>query len=224
MTLTYEPPRRTPLTFREAASALETALGQLIGGPPTVKTLALALAHTALETGRWQSLYNYNWGNVKALGTYSGPYTCLGTLAKPVNEVIGGQVFWFIPESEVTGKNGELIGERWAVPPGHPQSRFRAYPNAAVGAERYVRLLGDTSRYVDAWEQLLAGNAAQFVTELKKASYFTGNEVKYRDAVVSLQQEFLGLLGSPDSGETSAVPQEYIRPGSGNGGLIALFF
>ncbi len=40
-------------------------------------TLALALAKTALETGRWQRIWNSNFGNIKASESYVGQYTCI---------------------------------------------------------------------------------------------------------------------------------------------------
>ena len=220
MTLTYVARKQTPLTFEQARDALETALGNAIGGPPTVRTLALALAHTALETGRWKSLYNYNWGNIKALKGYDGPYTCLGSLAKPVSEILDdGEEHWFTPEGEVTGPNGTRIGETYSVPPGHPQTRFRAYPDAAAGAARYVSLLSTNVRYALAWQELLKGNGSAFIDELARAVYFTANKTKYKDTVLSLEREYLAKLG----GDTSPPPSSPLVASSA-GFLFPLFF
>lgn len=167
----------TPFSFEEAAAAMRYALMLQLGKDPDAAVLALALAKTALETGRWQKIHRYNWGNIKAGEKYVGMYTCFRC-----NEVIKGKVVWFSPTTD-----------GFTEPPGHPQTRFRAYANHYDGAVEYVRFVS-SGRYGGAWSALLTGDAAEFVHRLKLAGYFTADESAYLKGVVGLRDEFLKRL------------------------------
>lgn len=58
--------RLTPLTAEQAAAALSMAYESLIGVRPTPEILSLLLGQSALETGNWKKIHNYNFGNKKA--------------------------------------------------------------------------------------------------------------------------------------------------------------
>jgi hypothetical protein len=176
--------------WEDATLAMRAALRSPDGTYPTPETLALAMAKTALETGRWQSIYCNNWGNIKAGESYVGMFTCI-----TLNEVIGGKVVWFDPHGELVGGPASAIkGSYWDVPNGHPQTRMRAYANRFDGAGQYVDFLAKLPRYAKAWQRLLAGDPVGFVHELKAANYFTADETTYRNTVVKLHTEFLGKL------------------------------
>ncbi len=205
----YTEPRKTPLTFQQAADCMRWALTNQIGTNPSDEVLGLALGKTALETGRWTSIWNSNWGNVKASATYEGMYTCI-----VLNEVLprGGKdvLVWFAPEGELSGnpaKGGKLIGAPVAVPPGHPQTRMRAFANEYDGVDCYVDFVAN-GRYKKAWQALLTGNAQAYVHELKVAKYFTANESEYVKGVAGLQREFIGKLRSLPVVDTAAVEWE----------------
>ena len=187
MLATYTVPLKTPLTFDESCAALRWALAPN-GVEISRESLALGLAKTALETGRWQEIWNYNFGNVKAGSTYVGMFT-----AYPCNEVLAGKVVWFRPEGELAGKNGVVTGQQWTVPPAHPQTRFRAFANEYDGALEYVGFL-QGGRWKPAYEALIAGNARAYVVELKRAGYFTADLEPYYRGVASLRDEFLARL------------------------------
>jgi hypothetical protein len=208
----YVPPQKTPLTFEQAAFAMRLALLSVLGEGPTAPVLALALAKTALETGRWQSMWNGGWGNIKASDKYEGLYTCI-----VLNEVIDGRVVWFAPEGRLTGnpaKGGvhanDLADAGRKVPPGHPQTRMRAFTSAADGALDYVRFVSG-GRYAQAWELLLAGDAQGYVHALKAKGYFTADEATYARGVISLQREFIGKLAALPSPEAPIPPPEEVR-------------
>ncbi len=170
--------------------ALTTRMGQT----PAETVLALALAKSALETGRWTSIWNSNWGNVKASETYEGMYTCitLNELLKRQGKVVA---VWFAPEGELSGnpaKGGRLIGKPLDIPPGHPQTRMRAFANNWDGVDQYVEFVA--GKYPNAWQALLTGSAEAYVRELKKAGYFTAVEAVYLRGVVALQREMIGRL------------------------------
>ena len=188
MRATYVEPAKTPLTFEQAFAAMQQGILVATGIAPTTAALALALAKTALETGRWQSMWNFNWGNVKAADSYEGMFTCY-----PCNEVIGGKVEWFDPAGALDSRGGRLVGAGWDVPPGHPQTRFRAYANEFDGAQQYVDFVAN-GRYRDAWARLLEGDAAGYVHALKLKGYFTADEATYSKGVESIFREFVTKL------------------------------
>lgn len=201
MEAVYTEPIKTPMAFEKAHECLKWALNNYIGNNPEDEVLALALAKTALETGRWTSIWNSNWGNVKASDTYVGMYTCI-----VLNEVLmrNGKptVVWFAPEGELSAspaKGGKLIAPPLPVPPGHVQTRMRAFANNYDGADQYVDFVAQKSRYRKAWAALLTGNAVAYVHQLRVAGYFTAPESEYLSGVAALQNEFLRKIrGMPE--------------------------
>jgi len=179
----------TVLTFDDAASVLRLALRAEMRTAPTTATLALALAKTALETGRWQKMYGWCWGNIKASLSYEGLYQCY-----PCNEVIKGQIVWFSPRGRLSGKGGAVVAEPYEDPPGHPQTRFRAYASAYDGAYDYVRFQASLVRYERAWQRLLDGDVEGYVRSLSAAGYFTAPVETYLKTVRSLYSEFTRKL------------------------------
>jgi hypothetical protein len=205
MLAAYVPPKTTPLTFDEAAQSMSSAMAALLGETPATPTLALALAKTALETGRWSAIWNGNWGNIKASDKHEGLFTCI-----VLNEVIGPAVVWFAPDGQLNRKGGTVIGKVYPVPDGHPQTRMRAYPTADDGALDYCRFVAG-GRYAAAWELLLKGDAVGYVHALKAKGYFTADEATYTKGVVSLQREFIAKLEALPAPEAPVLPVEEVR-------------
>lgn len=201
----YVSPRVTPMSFEVAREAL--AAGLRVGpdfAPVRREVLALALAKCALETGRFQKIWNDNFGNVKAGENYAGMYTCIR-----LNEVIGGVVKWFDPSGPVI----RLIGgsftptsePRVPVPPGHPQTRMRAYAGHTDGAYSYAEFM---QARPSLWAALQLGEPIRFVHAMKAARYFTADEEPYAKAVASLYKEFsLRLEGRTP--EETRLPEEH---------------
>lgn len=212
MLAVYTEPTKTPMTFQQAHDCMVWALKTHIGTDPTDEVLALALAKTALETGRWSSIWNGNWGNVKAADNYVGQFTCI-----TLNECLvrDGQkvTVWFAPEGELSGppsKDGHLIAPPLAVPNGHPQTRMRAFANNYDGVDQYVDFVAN-GHYGKAWAALLSGNAISYVHELKVAGYFTAPESDYVAGVASLQHEFLGKIRSLPNVPAADVAWEKLK-------------
>lgn len=200
MIATYVDPMRTRLTFDQAAKALRGALEN-----PPDHVLALALAKSALETGRWDAIWNYNFGNIKAGPTYAGMYTCI-----TLNEVLAGKVVWFAPHGQLTGgPSSPIVGAAIAVPPGHPQTRMRAYAGPTDGAYAYVDFVGGSKRYAAAWQALLRGEPSAYVHELKRAGYFTAAEEPYRKAVARLHAEYVAKLAGREHAVTPDDSREW---------------
>lgn len=204
----WVPAHLTPSSFDEAAVAMRAALRLQIGHEPSRECLALALAKTALETGRWRSIWCNNWGNVKAGETYAGLYCTI-----ELNEVLDGKVVWFSPRGRLERRGGNVVAEPFEDPPGHPQTRMRAYPTREDGAIAYVAFVAG-GRYASAWQRLLAGDAAGYVTELRAKGYFTAPLADYLKGVVSLQKEFLGKLNGQHPEPASVPPPPITLPPS----------
>lgn len=188
MIAAWVPAHVTPFSFDEAAAAMRAALRDKLKTEPRREVLALALAKTALETGRWKAIWNANWGNVKAGEKYEGLYCCF-----ELNEVLNGKVVWFGPRGRLDRKGGAVVAEPFDDPPGHPQTRMRAYLTREDGAIAYTAFVAG-GRYAEAWSLLLKGDAVGYVHALKLKGYFTADETTYAKGVVSLQKEFVGKL------------------------------
>ena len=195
MKAVYVESKKTPMTFTEAHACMKWALQTHIGKAPTDEVLALALAKTALETGKWSAIWNSNWGNVKAQNSYEGMFTCIF-----LNECLvrGGKTVtvWFSPEGELSAhpsKGGKLIAPPLPVPDGHPQTRMRAFANNYDGVDCYVSFVA-SGYYKAAWAALLKGDATAYVHALKTAGYFTAPEDVYTKSVVAIQKEMLAKI------------------------------
>lgn len=186
MIATFTPNVLTPQTFEEAAEAMRAALPRGSSG----SVLALALAKCALETGRWKSTHCWNMGNVKAGDDFAGMFTAFAC-----GEELKEGSCWFEPDGTIKNLTKGTIARpiTYEVPPGHPQTRFRAYANGFDGAFEYVDFV-KSGRYAQAWLSLLAGDAVGYVHNLKAKGYFTGAEAPYTAGVVSMQKEFAAKL------------------------------
>lgn len=169
MIATLVPDQLTPMTAIDVAKAFKSAFATVCGTDPSRDCLALLVAQSALETGRWKSIHCWNFGNVKASPTYAGKYCQFRC-----NEVIAGKVQWFDPP--------------------HPQTNFRAFDSAESGAIDHLRFLASRSRYAKAWQAALAGQPLTFVEALKAAGYFTADAGPYARAVTSLWKEYCAML------------------------------
>ncbi len=172
----YLPPVRTKLAPKQVAELFRDAWKAVVGAAPSAQTLTLLMAKSGLETAEWATMWNFNFGNVKALGKYRGDYTCI-----LVSEVLKGKEVWFRPEGELSKKGGELVGQRYEVPStvtegefGHPQTRMRAYPTAEEGARRYV--LAMQLNFPKSFASAARGDSpANFVRTLAEERYFTAS-------------------------------------------------
>lgn len=164
------PDQLTPLGAADVARAFRTAFVRSFGHDPSTRTLAILMAQSALESGRWKSLHCYNFTNIKASETYEGHY-CLYRC----NEVIDGKVEWFDPP--------------------HPQCRFRAFLNADDAAYDYLVFLL-RPRFKPAWDKAIEGDPIGFVGALKAGGFFTAAEQPYQRAVVSLMSEYSSKIAT----------------------------
>src|SRR5690606_37514991 len=59
---------RTPLTLDQARAHFRTAFQRVFSRDPSPEEEGVLLAQSAHETARWQKMWNYNWGGLKAVG------------------------------------------------------------------------------------------------------------------------------------------------------------
>jgi hypothetical protein len=170
---TWIPDLLTPLSREMAQAAIHDA----VGDSASPVSVAILTAHSALETGRWKSIHRYNFGNVKCSENWVGLFTTFAC-----NELIAGKLQWFAPEDG-----------QWQNPPGHPQTRFRAFSSATQGAEDHLNFL-KRSRYAQAWGLAQAGDPIGFVHALHDAGYFTAPVGPYARGVDLLTAEYLHNL------------------------------
>ena len=186
----YVPPRKTPLAPVEASRGYRAAVTALTGMVPSPQGVAVLHAHGALETGHFGSMFNFDAGNIKANAEYEGFFTSI-----LLNEVLdrgnGPKTYWFAPEGELTSKGGTIVpGTESAVPPGHPQTRLRAYETAAKGLEDKIDFLMGT-HWRSALDLALAGQAEAYARRLKRLGYYTAPEDPYARGVSLLYKKYL---------------------------------
>lgn len=64
LTLDEVPAQRTSADTQDVRAALYNEWTAIMGENPTDKTIAMLMAHSALETGNWKSMWNWNLGNI----------------------------------------------------------------------------------------------------------------------------------------------------------------
>ena len=154
----------TPLKEEQSAYYLKTAWLELFGTEPSLKSLAILWAQSALETAHWSLLRNNNWGNIKKRdGIKYTSYDC----------------------SEVV--NGVNINYK----PYHPETFFAAWDNPLDGAKGYLKFISEKTRYKAAWVKLQAGDPLGYVYALKAGGYFTAPVDKYYKTVMALYNTFM---------------------------------
>jgi hypothetical protein len=159
MTPHVVPSVRTIITPTQAIDAIWHAHVDLFGGYCPVKLLEILAAQSALETGRWHSMFSWNFGNIRGHGPDGATQAIAGA-----DEIIDGK--------------------RVVVPDG-----FAAYKDRLEGAREFVRFLGVATkppapnRYQAAWEAATDGDVAGYCRELRAHGYFTADLGQYTRGV-----------------------------------------
>ncbi len=202
MRATYRPCEVTNATPERAVSAFRQACFDLWGTQRS-ETVATLMAQSALESGHWRSMYNWNPSNIKCEADRPGYYTCLPL----INEVIDGRVVWFTPRGELAYKGGPAKGPEYTVPEGHPQTRFRAYETFVDGVKDKLVFLGRT-RYAAAREAALGGSPGAYSRALAAAGYYTADVETYTKTLVSLYSKYLPMLTRLAEAPVLLAPQD----------------
>lgn len=183
----YRPAQRTLLSFDDVADAIPIAFERSEGTAPSLKTVAKLLAQSSLETGNYQHMWNYNFGNVKK--RWSPDDGLLFTMFR-CNEIIGGKTQWFDPP--------------------HLQTHFRAFDTPADGIADWQRLILKGARYASAKALLLddAASGHAFAFKLGECGYYTADKSLYSNAVERLTQSSLQKLEARRKGDAKPAKEE----------------
>ena len=183
------------------------------GPPPSREALALILAQSALETGRWKGMRDFNFGGVKASTDRDHQYF---TTTECVSQARAAQV---VAESKPSAWARYANPSEYGVcPPNtvrvvvggkHPWARFRAHETAAESARDYLSVLA--AKFPEAWKVLgTSANPNEYALALKKRGYFTAAVDQYAKSITSLQKEYLRTLSWP-VGTIEQVRPEVLR-------------
>lgn len=178
----------TAVSTYEAIAAIGRAYEVVMARKPSVETLAILVAQTALETGMWKYMHHYNFGNIR--GTYKNKF--------------------------VSFRAGEIIGGKEVILEPGANNKFRAYPDALAGAVDFVRFLAlDTTpnndrpnRYAKAWAAAEAGDLEAYNHELHKAGYYTASESRYLKTMSQLYHQLLPDVAEQYGNTDPAPPPE----------------
>lgn len=202
--------RLTVIDAQTFLNALGYCWVQLFNQPAEKESLLVLMAQSALETGRWKYIHNYNLGNAKSVdgdGRDFSFYACNEIFPLPVAAAYEAGSTSEHP-AKITEKRSDGKAVVWFYPE-HPGCRFRSYQvvredgtidewtSLIHGMTDYLGLLHD--RFRSAWERVLDGDAAGFVDQLHAHGYFTADLAGYKNSVVSLFNEFRKLPLDYDS-------------------------
>lgn len=138
--------------------------------PSITRTAAgIIWAQWALETGRGDSCWNNNIGNVKCT---------------PAQAAAG------VPLMMLRGTWEIIAGRRVVFEPPHEQTWFRSFASLADGMRHHVAFLRDR-RYRPAWPAVLAGDPTAFAAELKRLGYYTDPLEAYAGGMRHLHAEWM---------------------------------
>lgn len=185
---------RTPVEFSALARALADVWERREGNRPSWDSVALLLAQSALETGRWKHAYRFNLGNAKAGAKWEGNYCFY-----PADEIVKPNEASKAYERRLPRTDGKAGHDVLCAPlesglvrvslwPDHPWCRFRAFDSLEEGVVDYLELL--RTRFAAAWPALERADPEAFIGALKRTGYFTASLEHYLPPVVLLFEEF----------------------------------
>jgi len=167
----YLPDELNASSEEEIFYAFKEGTKELYGKDLPFESIAILLAHSALETGRWRvGLHRWNFGNIRAYPA----------------KLKEDEYFTMFKCGEILSQ----VAEEVFFEPPHPNSVFRAFTSREEGIKHHLKFLMK-KRYKKAWEMLLVGNAAGYSHELRAGGYYTANEKLYTRTLVKLTSEYL---------------------------------
>jgi len=186
------PAKRTPVTPEQVFLALGTAWHMLTGAPPDRKLLHILHAQSALETGHWKSIMNFNLGGAKRHGDYDWCYfttTETWPTARAQSELASSK-----PGAEVSlVRRDEARGTMTLRYSGKQRMNcFASWETLDEAAQAHLGLL--FRRYPKAIERARQGDATGYVRELKRGGYFTASEEDYNRIVTSIARRYTRQL------------------------------
>lgn len=170
----YLPPQTNSTPELEIVRSLKAAWVNVLKTEPSINSLAVLFSQITLECGpNLKYCKNSNVGNIKSLPNDGRNWT-----AFRCNEIINGVNQYYDPPN--------------------PICNFRAFKTADEGFIDYIQFLAQKKNYANAWAQVIIGDPAEYVHQLKLSKYFTASEQSYLAGVVSIFNAFIKKYGSVD--------------------------
>ncbi len=154
--------KKTPASDDEVISTFINSWKSVYGSEPTKPEIAMVWSQTALETGRYKSLYNYNVGNITTSG-------------KEYNYYMNDDTHW-------DDKKNKWVGH---------VAKFRAYNSLVEGITDYLKFLKN-GRFEPAMNASKMGDPKAFSQALAKVHYYDPKgEKHYSSNMSSLFNQFM---------------------------------
>jgi hypothetical protein len=173
------PAQKTPVTRPEFIEACKRVWPKVFGEgtQPNEASLGMLWAQAALETGHFQKMYNYNFGNIKASAGWSQN-----------NKFTG-----FKCGENLKDANGNVTSHLFSGE--HPMCFFRAYDSLDAGVINFLGTLKKS--YGTALNFAAQGDPIGFTHALKQRGYFTADEDRYAKGIASLYGNYRGGKSEP---------------------------
>jgi flagellum-specific peptidoglycan hydrolase FlgJ len=183
------PAKRTPVTPEQVFLALATAWQLLTGSAPDRKIIHILHAQSALETGHWKSIMNFNLGGAKKHGDNDW---CFFTTTERFRDDVAKRYLDSSKPGEVAiVKQGDgFTTLRFS---GKQQMNcFASWETLDEAARDHLALL--FRRFPKAVDAAKKGDATGYVRELKRGGYFTASEEEYAKIVNSIAKSYTKKL------------------------------
>lgn len=178
--------KSTPVTPEQVFISLAMAWQSLTGTLPDRKVILIIHAQSALETGHWKSISNFNLGGSKKHGDCDWCYftTTERFPAAKADQYLAASK----PGAEVTLLK-EADGMKTLKFSGKQSMNcFASWETLDDAAKAQLDLL--FRRFPKALEAAKKGDPVGYVHELKRAGYFTASEEEYRKIVESIAKTY----------------------------------
>jgi hypothetical protein len=181
------PAKRTPLSAQTLRETIARCRPDL---PP--QAVALLVAQSSIETGRFGHCYNFNIGNTKC-GAHV-PHTYLRNTWEMLSPAQAQRaansplchLCRFEPDLSTIDPSNGAARIRVTFQPPHPQTRFRAHASLEEGVREWLGFVEKlSSRHPEIAEALRAGDTKGYARSLKHAGYFTASAAAYANALSS---------------------------------------
>ena len=195
----------------EVYMALRLQLEAQLGKEQTTRAgTMILLGQMALETGRFESTMNYNFGGVKCSSSWKGCWQHFTTTEHVSEDEARTYLATVPPGAKVERIGVDDKGRTILRFSGrHPVNKFRGFETLDDAVQHHVAfLLG--KRYRTAVHLAMAGRPDDYAIALRSAGYYTGDASTYARNVRLLAREYDGKM--PPEPTPPAPAPEPARP------------
>jgi flagellum-specific peptidoglycan hydrolase FlgJ len=179
--------KTTAVNPEQVFISLAMAWQSITGTLPDRKVILVIHAQSALETGHWKSICNYNLGGSKKHGGCD--FTYFTTTERFKRDKADKYLAASKPGSEVTLVSENADSTKTLKFAGKQSMNcFASWETLDDAAKAQLQLL--FSRYPRALEAAKRHDTTAYVHELKKGGYFTADEETYRKTVDSIAKSY----------------------------------